>query len=220
MLREKTDRSIYMDRTFGHEDDLLRALHRKAVEEGVEAMQISPHEGRLLFFLSLAIRAEKIVEIGGLYNYSTVYLARALPSNGRVFTLDISKKRQESAQKILASQKEGQKIQWISGKALDTLKSIEPHGPFDMVFIDADKESYMDYLDFAGKNLRPGGLAAADNAFLFSAVYGGEMKGERHTQSTLDKMRRCNQRMSSSKLWEGAVIPTNDGLAVAVRKGL
>ena len=208
-----------MDNTFGHEDPILRSLRQKAEEEGVSNMSISPHEGRLLYFLVQILKPKKIVEIGSLYGYSTVYLTRALPENGMIFTCDVSEKRHQTTKQILKSQPEYSKIQWITGDARHTLKTLEDKGPFDMVFIDADKNSYGIYLDWAEKNLRAGGLLTADNTFLFGSVYGEPLEQEnRHSLKTLEIIKSFNKRLSESKTWMGALIPTEEGLTLAIKK--
>lgn len=218
-MRVKNKRTLYMDNTFGHEDSVLQSLRQKAEEEGVSNMSISSHEGRLLYFLAQVLKPKKVVEIGSLYGYSTVYLTRALPENGMIFTCDTSEKRHQITKQILKSQPEYSKIQWITGDARHTLKTLEDKGPFDMVFIDADKNSYGVYLDWAEKNLRAGGLLIADNTFLFGSVYGESPEQEnRHSLKTLEIMKSFNKRLSESELWMGALIPTEEGLTLAIKK--
>lgn len=218
-MRTKSKREMYMDNTFGHEDPILRSLKQKAEEEGVLRMQISAHEGRILYFLASILKAKKIVEIGSLYGYSTVYLSRALPENGKVFTCDVSEKRHQITQQILKPHPEYSKIHWVTGDARQTLKTLEAEGPFDMVFIDADKNSYGAYLNWAEKNLRVGGLLAADNTFLFGAVYGESLEiGRGHSLETIQTMKSFNEKLSESDLWKGALIPTAEGLTLAVKK--
>lgn len=208
-----------MDNTFGHEDSILQSLRQKAEEEGVSHMEIAPHEGRILYFLAQVLKPKKIVEIGSLYGYSTVYLTRGLPENGMIFTCDISEKRHQITKQILKPHSEYSKIQWITGDARQTLKTLETKGPFDMVFIDADKNSYGIYLDWAEKNLRVGGLLAADNTFLFGSVYGEPLELESgHSLKTLEIMKSFNKKLSESNSWTGALIPTSEGLTLAIKK--
>ena len=182
-------------------------------------MEISPHEGRILYFLAQTLKARKIVEIGSLYGYSTVYLARALPEKGLVWTCDVSEKRHQTTQQMLKPHPEYHKIRWITGDARHTLKTLEAEGPFDMVFIDADKESYGIYLEWAEKNLKAGGLLAADNTFLFGAVYGEtDGKKERHSEKTKEIMLSFNQKLSESDSWTGAMLPTSEGLTIAAKR--
>ena len=215
--RGKTKKSIYLDQVFGHEDELLKSVREVSERDQVLHMQISAHEGRILQFLLQSIRAEKVVEIGTLYGYSTLYMARALPEKGKIFTCDLSQERQEEAKKMLKKAPESQKITWISGPALETLPSLEKYGPFDMLFIDADKDSYGKYLEWAEKNLRSGGLVAADNSFLFGSVY-GEDSDRSSDSETVEVMKKFNQRLSQSSYWRGALIPTEEGLTVSIKK--
>ena len=218
-MRVRDKRNLYLDDTFGHEDAVLKSLREKAEEEGVAHMEISSHEGRILYFLAQLSKAQKIVEIGSLYGYSTLYLSRALPEDGLIFTCDTSEKRHKTTQQILKTSLEYHKIRWITGKAQNTLKTLENEGPFDMVFIDADKDFYGIYLDWAEKNLRSEGLLVADNTFLFGAVYGEQSDSqEGRSEQTRQTMLSFNQRVSESKAWTGAMIPTSEGLTVAIKK--
>ena len=119
--------------------------------------------------------------------------------------MDISSERHKKSQEILKDSAEDRKIKWICGQALDSLKSIETEGPFDMVFIDADKEAYLEYLDWAEKHLKTGGLLAADNTFLFGAVYG---ESERSPQpKTIEIMKEFNRRLAGDSCWERGLAP-------------
>ena len=206
-----------MDEVFGFEDPLLQILREKAEEEGVSYMQLSPHEGRILYFLARLLKAEKAVETGSLCGYSAVCLARALPEHGKLWTLDVSEERHKALARILENHRSLQKkIRLVTGDARQTLKTIEPEGPFDMVFIDADKNSYEFYLDWAEKHLRKGGLLAADNSFLFGAVYDNEDAGG-HSAETVKIMRSFNRRLAQSDRWSGALLPTEEGLTVSIK---
>ncbi len=213
----QTKQNLYLDTVFGYEDDLLKSIKELAQKEQVLSMQLSPHEGQLLYFLAKSIKANKIVEIGSLYSYSTLYLARALDSEkGLVFTCDISKERHQTSQKIIKNHPEYKKIKWVTGKALDTLAQLEKESPFDMVFIDADKENYGKYFEWTEKNLRKNGLLVADNTFLFGSVYG---ESERKiSQKTTEIIRKFNQDIAQSPNWTSALMPTKEGLTVAIKK--
>ncbi len=213
----KNKQNLYLDQVFGFEDKLLKSIKEITQREKVISMQISPHEGRLLYFLAKSIKADKIVEIGSLYSYSTIHLVRSLNSNkGLVFTCDISKERHQTSQTLIKNYPEYEKIKWVTGKALDTLPQLEKEGPFDMVFIDADKENYVKYLEWAEKNLRSNGLLVADNTFLFGSVYGDPER--KINQKTVDVMHKFNQYIAQSPLWIGTLIPTTEGLTIAIKK--
>lgn len=213
---DKNNKTFYLDEIFGREDHLLQSIQQAAKREGVEKMQISPHEGRILQFLIQISKSKKIVEIGTLYAYSTLRMARVLPEEGQIWTLDMSVERHKISQEILKDSPDYKKIKWISGQALETLRSIENQGPFDMVFVDADKGAYMDYLLWSEKNLKTGGLIVADNSFLFGAVYGEAESSQR--EETIAVMREFNKRVSHSSSWRGALIPTNEGLTVGIKQ--
>ena len=119
-MRIKDSRSLYMDEVFGAEDSLLKTLSKTAESEGVSQMSLAPHEGRILYLLARLIQAQKVVEIGSLYSYSTVYLARALPDTGRIWTCDVSKDRHQRAQEVLKNTPEYHKIHWVTGPAAHT----------------------------------------------------------------------------------------------------
>ena len=213
---ETTKQSLYLDQTFGHEDSLLKLIKEMTVKEGVQRMQISSHEGRILQTLARSIKAKKIVEIGSLYCYSTVYLARGLTKGeGKVFTCDVSEKRHQMSKSLIKNYPEHKNIEWLTGDASKTLSQIENEGPFDMVFIDADKNSYGLYLKWAEKNLRNGGLLLADNSFLFGSVYDNS---EKANEKTVKIMQDFNSYLSNSKHWLAALIPTKEGLTFAIRQ--
>ena len=216
MLRGKTSRNVYLNDLFESDDELLKSLKQQALKEDVSHMQILPYEGRILQFFVRAFGLKKIVEIGTLYAYSTLYLARALGKEGRIWTCDKDKTRQAKARQILSDSKECDKIEWVSEEAEVGLKSIENHAPFDMVFIDADKSGYGKYLTWAEHNLRKGGLLLADNTFLFGGVYNEETRPL--SEKTKKIMREFNKRLCSSSCWQGVLLPTEEGLTVAIKK--
>ena len=212
----KSKKNLYLGQTFGCEDRFLQSLRHAARAEGVERMQVSSYEARILQFLVRLSKAKKVVEIGTLYAYSAMHIAQALPEDGQVWTLDHSADRHKISQDILKESKEAKKIQWICGPALESLKSIESFGPFDVVFIDADKEPYLQYLYWAEKNLKPGGLLIADNSFLFGAVYGESDRSFK--TKTVKIMKEFNQRLANTSYWQGALIPTEEGLTVSIKQ--
>ena len=213
---DKSERVSYLNQVFGEDDKLLQALTQATKKEAVERMQMSPHEVRILQFLVQISKAKKIVEIGTLYAYSTLSMAKALPEEGQIWTLDLSEERHKISQNILKDSPDYKKIKWISGPALETLRSIEDQGPFDMIFIDADKGAYKDYLLWAEKNLKTGALLVADNTFLFGSVYGETKRSQK--PETIKVMREFNKRIAHSSFWRGALIPTNEGLTVGIKQ--
>lgn len=216
MRTKKTNRSNYLNSVFSKEDKILKNIREYAEKQSVDYMQISAYEGGILQFLCKALNVKKAVEIGTLYGYSSLIIARALPSNGRLFTLDQDKNKQEQSQQLIKEDKHSHKIEFISGIANKSLKNLESKAPFDMVFIDADKTSYLDYLKWSYKNLKSGGLIIADNTFLFGAIY-NESKKEVN-QKALTIMKQFNKEISQSGLYTSTLIPTAEGLTVGIKK--
>lgn len=212
-----TKQTLYLDKTFGQEDELLKKLKAESLKEGVLKMQVSAHEAQILQTLASMIQAEKIVEIGSLYCYSTVYLARGLKEGGKIFTCDIAQHRHDISRSIIKNYPEFNKIEWVTGPSSETLPKVQEHALFDLVFIDADKESYGLYLEWAEKHLRPGGLLVADNSFLFGSVY-GEPERDNISEKTTNIMIQFNQKLAESPLWISALIPTKEGLTIAIKQ--
>ena len=217
MRAKETKRSLYLRRVFSSEDTILKSIREQAQKDRVGYMQISAYEGGILQFLCRALKIKKVVEIGTLYGYSALMMARALPADGRVFTLDMDKKRQEKAQALTAKDPAGKKIRFLPGRASESLQKLTKQAPFDMVFIDADKNSYMDYLRWSNQNLKSGGLLTADNSFLFGAVY-GEAERAQTDKKALKTMLAFNKEVAQSGLYTGTLIPTAEGLTVGIRK--
>jgi predicted O-methyltransferase YrrM len=135
-------------------EDVLRASR----EAGLPPADVSPLQGRLLELLARMLGAERILEVGTLGGYSTLWLAR---SGGRVVSLEVDPHHAEVAGENLARAGVGDAVEIVVGPALETLPGVE--GPFDLVFIDADKQSSADYLALALEKARPGALIVVDN---------------------------------------------------------
>jgi len=135
-------------------------------------IQISPGQGKLLYLLAKIHGAKRILEIGTLGGYSTIWLARALGSHGRVVTLESDPHHAAVAQANFRLAGLSDQIEIITGPALATLPDLQKRAdpPFDLVFLDADKLNYTNYLDGALKLVRPGGLIIADNVIREGAV--------------------------------------------------
>lgn len=178
-------------------------------------MQTTPLEGKLLQVLIKMIHAKKVVEIGVLAGYSTIWMARGLPEDGMIYGIEKNYKRVQPSLKNFARCDVSNKITLVEGEATEVLPTLEPHAPFDVVFIDADKGNYCHYLDWAEKNVRQGGLIIGDNSFLFGAVYG---ETERDIpQETIDVMNQFNERLADPKRFSAIQIPTQEGMTVAMK---
>ncbi|MSS73222.1 MAG: O-methyltransferase [Candidatus Latescibacteria bacterium] len=158
------DLDTYRREVFAPEDDLLRGIMPAAVAQGLPKISVSPESGKTLYLLAKMIHARKILEFGALAGYSGIWLARALPPDGRFITLEINPKHAEVTRANYKAAGLADRTEVRVGPAVDHLQAVEQEAPFDLVFIDADKESYPTYLDFALGHTRPGGLIIADNA--------------------------------------------------------
>jgi caffeoyl-CoA O-methyltransferase len=135
-----------------------------------------------------------------------------MPADGRLDTCEIDPKHARVAEESFRKAGFAERSRIHLGPALAGLGKLEPEGPFDLVFIDADKESYPQYLDWAARNLRKGGVVIADNVFLF-----GHLADEGEQSAALQAMRAFHQRLAQSGEFRATVVPTGEGLTVAVR---
>ena len=196
--------------------NLQHALHI-AKKRGTPPLQVVPTDGRNLEVLARSVQAKKIVEIGTLCGYSAVFLANALPEKGMLYTCEQSSHHISVAKEVFQDLGLTEKIKIISGKALDTLPSLTKEGPFDLIFIDADKGNYPNYFDWAIENLRTGGLLIADNVFVFGHI-GDDLLPHGELANLVMAMREFNQKCVDDERLVTTFLPTGEGMMVAVKK--
>ena len=162
----------YITDTLLSSDPTLEAALKASTDAGLPAISVAPNQGKLLQLLALAQGARSILEIGTLGGYSTIWLARALPVGGRLITLEFEPKHAEVARANLVLAGVADVVELRVGAALETLPQLEAErrGPFDFIFIDADKENYRGYFTWALKLSRRGTLIIADNVVCEGAV--------------------------------------------------
>jgi predicted O-methyltransferase YrrM len=146
----------------GHDPDLDRAVAAQNAA-GLPPIEVAPVNGKLLHLLARMTSARRVLEIGTLGAYSTIWLARALPEGGRVVTIEAETRIAEIARSNLDHAGVGDRVDIRVGRAVDVLPTLEGGEPFDMVFIDADKESNTIYLDWAARLGRAGAVVVVDN---------------------------------------------------------
>lgn len=210
-----TDRLDYIRQVFAGESDALKMV-RKSLTDPNDQISISAREGKLLQFLIHASNAKHIVEIGTLGGYSALWMAEALPPGGRIFTIEKEEARARRAAMHFAQHDPDGKIRLVTGEALHVLPGLEKEGPFDLVFIDADKLNYDKYLDWTEKNLRRGGLVVGDNTFLFDSVW-KEAPADNVRRTAYEAMRSFNARLADRERYTGIMLPTEEGMTVAVK---
>jgi predicted O-methyltransferase YrrM len=146
-------------------DPALAAALKASADAGLPAIAVTPPQGKLLHLLAKMNRARSILELGTLGGYSTIWLARALPAGGRLITLEADPRHADVARANIARAGLADVVELRLGRALDTLPKLaaEGCGPFDLIFIDADKPGTPDYFQWALKLSRPGAVIVADN---------------------------------------------------------
>ncbi|MGH7662976.1 MAG: O-methyltransferase [Gemmatimonadaceae bacterium] len=204
------DVSDYLSALFAREDATLVALREEADRSGLPPIAISPDTGRLLQVLLVAIRARRVLEVGTLGGYSAIWMARALPADGRLLSLEIDAAHAEFALRYIARAGESQKVEVRTGRALDLLPALDGE-LFDAIFIDADKEPLPTYLDWGLRLVRPGGLIMADNA-----LWGGRVMDAKVDDEPTRSVREFNRRFATDPRITGIVVPTHDGVAIGV----
>lgn len=144
-------------------DEALESALQASEAAGLPAIAVAPNQGRMLELMARSIGAKRILEIGTLGGYSTICLARALPADGRLISLEFEPRHAEVARRNIARAGFSDQVEVRVGRAIDNLPGVAGEGPFDMVFIDADKPSNPDYFTWAMKLTRPGSLIIVDN---------------------------------------------------------
>jgi predicted O-methyltransferase YrrM len=148
---------------FAAEDEGLQHALIAAKQAGLPEIQISPIQGKLLQLLAAACNAQKILEIGSLGGYSGIWLARALPPHGRFITLEINPTHAALVKNAFVQAGVSDRAEVRIGRALELLPQLQQEAPFDLIFIDADKPPYPQYLEWALRLSRPGSIIVADN---------------------------------------------------------
>jgi predicted O-methyltransferase YrrM len=208
----------YLSTLFAPADAALDAALKASAAAGLPEIQVSPTLGKLLHMLARLQGARAILEIGTLGGYSTIWLARALAPGGRLISLEADAKHAEVARANVARAGLGDRVEIRVGRALDTLPKIaaEGRGPFDLVFIDADKQSNPDYFTWALKNTRRGSVIIVDNV-----VREGKVLDAESTEPDVQGTRRVLAMMAAEPRVSATAIQTvgvkgHDGFAIAV----
>ena len=206
----------YIANLFLAPDFALEAALDSSKAAGLPTINVSPAQGKLLNLLARVQGARKILELGTLGGYSTIWLARALPPDGRLTSLEIDPKRAEIARANIARAELANVVEIRVGRATDSLQQLvkEGRGPFDLIFIDADKAGYAEYLQWSLKLSRPGTLIIADNV-----VRKGAVADPTSADENVQGIRKFNEALAAEKRVTATVIQTvgckgYDGLAL------
>lgn len=216
-----TDVERYIDGLLIPSDPVLEAAVAASEAAGLPAIAVTPGQGKLLYLLARVQRARRILEIGTLAGYSTLWMARALPAEGCIVTLEADPKHCEVAQANLARADVAPLIDLRLGRALDTLPELAAEGlePFDMVFIDADKENTEAYFRWALRLSRAGAVIVVDNV-----IREGEVADPDSSDPRVQGIQRFNEAIAADPRVEATTMQTvgskgYDGFTLAIFNG-
>jgi caffeoyl-CoA O-methyltransferase len=202
--------------TFNPEDAILREVRERSERAGLPNIQVGSMDGLHLEVLARAAGARKAVEIGTLGGYSGICLLRGLQPGGKLHTFEYEALHADVARESFAKAGFTAQVRQYLGPALSNLPKVESEGPFDLVFIDADKPNYPAYLEWAAANLRVGGLLIGDNTFGFGMIADRKF-ADAEDEETVRALRTFNQQAASGGRFRATMIPTGEGLTVAVK---
>lgn len=198
------------------EPKVLARLRRETAYDSSATMQISPEQGQFMSLLVELIAAHNVLEVGTYTGYSSLWMALALPEDGRLVCCDISKEWTDIARRYWAEAGVEEKIRLHLAPALETLQKLLRQGEaetFDLAFIDADKENYSEYYELCLKLLRPGGLLLADNTLWSGRVIEAGDRG-----ASTEAIRRFNLLLHEDDRVSLSMLPLGDGLTLALKK--
>ena len=199
----------------GHDDDLEQAVADQNAA-GLPAIEVAPVNGKLLHLIARMTGARRVLEIGTLGAYSTIWLARAVPHDGRIVTIEAEPRIADIARANLDRAGVGDKVEIRLGRAAEVLPTLDGGAPFDLVFIDADKESNTIYLDWAARLGRPGTVVMVDNT-----VRGGEVANPATENPQIIGVQRGLEMLGRDPRFDATAIQTldakgYDGIAIAL----
>jgi predicted O-methyltransferase YrrM len=210
----------YIENLFVEEDDALRGVVQSAEAAGMPAIHISPSQGKFLYLLARMANASRVLEIGTLAGYSTIWLARALPEGGSVVSLELNPKHADVARANVERAGVGEKVEVRQGPALDALAALrsEAAAPFDLIFIDADKPGYPAYLEAVMPLTREGTVIIADNV-----IRKGSVVDTASTDEMTIGAQRFNEAFATRPDIEAIVLQQvgpkgHDGMAIGIVK--
>ncbi|HCI47178.1 MAG TPA: methyltransferase [Rhodospirillaceae bacterium] len=209
----------YIEGLFIGDDPILDQVVENSRAAGLPEIHVSAVQGKFLMLMARLIGAQKILEIGTLAGFSTIWLARGVAENGHVTTLELHQSQAYLAEKHFELAGVADRISCIVGPAEQTLPTLQDQAPFDMIFIDADKPSYNIYLEHAIRLSRPGGLIIADNVIRSGRVLDPEAVPERIERVNARSVSAFNQTLAQEKRVEAIALQqvgakSHDGFAI------
>lgn len=200
----------YAEQLFAPEDAALQDIRAMQRRLGLPDIAISADQGKILMVLLAAVRARLVLEIGTLGGYSGVWMARALPPEGRLTTIEYDPRHAAVAREAFRRAGVARQVELLEGRALDVLPTLKPG--YDAVFVDADKTPLEEYFRHAMRLLRRGGVLLCDNAF-----FNGRVTDRNDREPDIEGVRAFNRLAATDPRLVAAVIPVRDGLVVGVK---
>lgn len=212
-----TERDLYISSLISHKPSPLSKIESELKTDGKWGINLGDNESQILWWLLKILQPKKCIEIGTQYGYSATWMLDALPAESYLWTLEKDIQHAEKAKENLEKVHKNCKV--VVGEALKNLVPLSQKGPFDFIFIDADKSTYVDYLRWARQNLRPGGLLVADNVWVWGAAFYPEYhKGLNASETQWKKMREFNRELVDCAEFDVTFLPTEEGMALAIKK--
>jgi predicted O-methyltransferase YrrM len=211
-----SDLHAYLLRYGVREPEILRRLREETATLPQHDMQIAPEQGALMAMLVRLLGAKRCIELGTFTGYSSLVVALALPSDGRIVCCDVSEEWTSVARRYWAEAGVAERVDLRLAPALETLDGLlagGASGTYDFAFIDASKREYPDYHERIVRLLRPGGLAVYDNVF-----WDGDVLDESKTDPDTLGVRRLNERLAADERVDVSMIPVADGLTLARKR--
>ncbi len=202
----------YLERLLPERDLLLREMERFADEHGIPIAD--PEVATFLEITVLAIRAKRVLEVGTAIGYADIFMARAMTPHSKVVTIDISAEMIGEAKAYVKRAGLEDRVEFHEGPALTVIPTLD--GPFDLVYLDAVKEEYRDYLDLALPLMRTGGVVVCDNVLWRGQVASDRLFGEQYRRST-EALRGFNDYFVHHPQFLAQILPVGDGLAYGVK---
>jgi len=197
------------------EDPLLAQLREETAQLEMARMQIAPEQGQFMALLLKLTGARRYLEVGTFTGYSALVCAQALPMDGEVVALDISREWTDIAKRFWEQAGVSKKITLKLGSAAETMAAMLPaeQGSFDAIFIDADKTGYAAYIQYGYELLRPGGFLMIDNV-----LWGGSVIDSADDDEDTVAIRRVNEAMQADERFDISLVPIGDGLTIALKR--
>ncbi|HEX7976934.1 MAG TPA: O-methyltransferase [Anaerolineales bacterium] len=204
--------SQYIVDLYAIEDEALKNAREDSARQGLPMISIKPEEGRFLQLLVRASETRKAVEVGTLGGYSGIWIARGMAPGGKLVTLEKEAHHAEVARRHFRTAGVEDRVEVRVGDAHLSLKALAAGGPFDFIFIDAEKTGYDAYFDWALEHIRPGGVITAHNAFRR-----GSVAGQAEPDGDTPAMQAFNRRVAANPELISTIYPAGDGMLVAVK---